>query len=101
MASRSRSRAFALQLLYSADIHAEGVSTKLSQAQQLFIDEKKVASDSLIELQFIQKIEAASQQQWDEIRRESVRRVLVERLLEPGLPLYQAQLEKENENAVI
>ena len=93
MASRSRSRSFALQLLYSADIHAEGVSTKLSQAQQLFIAENKITSDSLIELQFIQQIESASQQKWDEIRKEAVRKVLVNRLLESGIPLYQAQLE--------
>lgn len=93
MASRSRSRAFALQLLYSADIHAEGVSNTLLQAQQRFTEKNKVASHSLFELQFVQRIESASEQSWDDIRREFVRKALVERMLESGIPLYQAQLE--------
>ncbi|MAA78296.1 MAG: transcription antitermination factor NusB [Deltaproteobacteria bacterium] len=93
MASRSRSRGFALQLLYSADIHAEGLSSKLYQAQQQFAAEEKISSDSLVELQFIQKIESASEQTWDDIRREVVQKTFTQRLLEPAFALYQAQLE--------
>ena len=80
MASRSRSRAFALQLLYSADIHAEGVSSKLQQAQQTFAERKKQSSDSLIELQFVQQIESASKNTWDDIRRAFVKRAFSQRL---------------------
>ena len=92
MVSRSRSRAFALQLLYSADIHAEGVSSKLQQAQQTFAERKKQSSDSLIELQFVQQIESASKNTWDDIRRAFVKRAFSQRLQEPAFSLYQAQL---------
>ena len=97
MASRSRSRAFALQLLYCADIHMDGLSSKLGAAQKKYVSTGKVASTSLDELKFIQKIEFVDQSQWDEIRKESARRAFVKHIDESALSLYQSQLELPEE----
>ena len=97
MASRSRARAFAIQMLYCADIQSESVSARLQQIEQkLALDEELVDLDAT-EQRFIQDIEGRSSDFSQSLRLEHVQNEYIGGLRKSILSLYHAQLELPEE----
>jgi transcription antitermination factor NusB len=93
MASRSRARGFALQMLYCADLHAEGFSFKLQQMEQSVLLKEEWGSEKLKELLYLQKLGSTPSSSWSDLRRETVRGTFISGVQESILPLFYAQLE--------
>ena len=97
MASRSRARGYALQMLYCSDIHAEGFSSRLHQMEQAISSDEEWTSEGLKELLYRQSLEKNPSSAWSELRKESVRGMFVLGVQGSILPLYHAQLELPEE----
>ena len=97
MASRSRARAFALQMLYCADIHVESCASVFHQLEQNFLEYKPLQPVELAELQFVQKLEQDGVETAQHWLQEFLDQEFSRALEGTMLSLYHAQLELPEE----
>lgn len=97
MASRSRARSFALQMLYCADVHADGFANWLYQLEQKTQQDTSTETITEEEKEYVARISLMSSAEWAEEKKSLVQKEYVAHLKDAMMPLFYAQLELPEE----